>query len=70
MCEAEQATREYKPLLKHDRGTFTRNKKSFKLFRLCLHHIMTLLTAQQRNMLLLCKHFDMPYLYTHRGSPW
>lgn len=31
---------------------------------------MTLLTAQQCNMLLLLKHFDIPYLYTHRGSPW
>lgn len=60
----------HKPVLKYYGGMFSRNKNSFKLFRLCLRLIMTLLTAQQRNMLLLFKHFDMPYLYTHRGSPW
>lgn len=70
MFEVKQDAYKHKPVLKRYGGIFSKNKNSFKLFRLCLHHIMTLPAAQRRNMLLLFKHFDMPYLYTHRGLPW
>lgn len=70
--KVKQTTRKLKPVkaLQSPRGTFGRNKNSLKLICLCSHLIMPLLTAQQCNMLLLFKHFDIPYLYTQRRSPW